>query len=130
MPCQSCGSETLTVPVSPELREYLPETPAAVALCRSCLAIGPAESTPESVPDLTELDDAIPDHSEAAVPLVLLLGLLDSLALHRAEITALLERVERAGTDPLLAVDRLADSYGDDAHVDLAGRRRQLEQLL
>jgi hypothetical protein len=50
--------------------------------------------------------------------------------LHREEITALLERVERAGTDPLLVVDRLADSYGETAHVDLDARRQQLEQLL
>jgi hypothetical protein len=90
----------------------------------------PTDESPDSVPDLTALDDAFPSNPDDAVPLVLLVGLLDSLALHRAEITALLERVERAGTDPLLAVDRLADSYGDDAHVDLARRRHQLEQLL
>jgi len=92
--------------------------------------MGPADDLPASVPDLTVLDDAIPNTDEPAVPLVLLVGLLDSLALHRAEITALLERAERAGTDPLLVVDRLADSYDEAAHVDLAARRRQLEQLV
>jgi len=130
MSCQSCGGETLAVPVPGDLREYLPGGAPVVAVCRGCLAMEPTDESPDSVPDLTALDDAFPSNPDDAVPLVLLVGLLDSLALHRAEITALLERVERAGTDPLLAVDRLADSYGDDAHVDLARRRHQLEQLL
>ncbi|WP_324665246.1 DUF6276 family protein [Haloarcula sediminis] len=130
MPCQSCGGETVAVPVPAELREQLPGGAPAVAVCRACLAMEPSADAPDGVPDLAALDDAVPSDPEAALPLVLLVGLLDSLALHRTEITALLERVERAGTDPLLAVDRLADSYGDDAHVDLAARRRQLEQLL
>jgi len=130
MSCSSCGGETLSVPVPAELREYLPGDAAAVSLCRDCLAMEPTDDTPGTVPDLAELDDAMPANREAAVPMVLLLGLLDSLALHRAEITALLERVERAGTDPLLVVDRLAESYGSAADVDLTRRRHQLEQLL
>ena len=130
MSCPACGGETLSVPISADLREFLPAETTAVTVCRTCLAISPTDDVPASVPDLTVLDDAIPTRDEAAVPLVLVVGLLDSLALHRAEITALLERIERAGTDPLLVVDRLADAYGEDAHVDLAGRRRQLEQLL
>ncbi len=130
MSCPSCGGERLAVPVPEKHRPSLPGETAAVAVCRVCLAMEPADATPESVPDLTVLDDAIPNDNEAAVPLVLLVGLLNSLALHREEITALLERVERAGTDPLLAVDRLADSYGADAHADLGRRRHQLEQLL
>jgi len=130
MSCPDCGSETLPVPVPEELREFLPSETAAVTICRGCLAMGPSEDVPASVPDLTVLDDAIPENDTAAVPLVLLVGLLDSLALHRTEITALLERAERAGADPLLSIDRLAGAYGEDAHVDLAARRRQLEQLL
>jgi len=130
MTCQNCGGDHVGIPVPPDLREYLPGESVAVGLCRDCLAIAPVDDAPTAPPDLTELDDAFPSNPDAAVPLALLVGLLDSLALHRAEITALLERVETAGTDPLLAVDRLADSYGADAHVDLTGRRRQLEQLL
>ena len=130
MSCPDCGGETLSVPIAADLREYLPAETTAVAICRDCLAMRPTEDVPPSVPDLAVLDDAIPSTDDAAVPLVLMVGLLDSLAIHRAEITALLERAERAGADPLLVVDRLADTYGDDAHVDLAARRRQLEQLL
>ena len=116
--------------VPAELREYLPGDAPAVAVCRACLAMEPTDDASDETPELTALDDAIPSDPESAVTLVLLVGLLDSLALYRAEITALLERLERGGTDPLLVVDRLADSYGDDAHVDLATRRHQLEQLL
>jgi len=130
MTCQHCGGETLAVPVSEELRQYLPGTDPGVTVCRTCLAIEPTDDPPAAVPDLTTLDESIPADNGAAVPLVLLVGLLDSLALHRGEITALLERVEREGTDPLLVVDRLADSYGSEAHVDLGRRRHQLEQLL
>jgi len=130
MSCSHCGGDLLPFPVPPESREYLPDGTVGVGLCRDCLAMAPVEDPPADLPDLTALDDAFPSNADAAVPLALLVGLLDSLALHRAEITALLERVERAGTDPLLVVDRLADSYGDDAHVDLARRRHQLEQLL
>jgi len=49
---------------------------------------------------------------------------------HRAEIMALYEEVERAGVDPLLVLDRLARDPDVRTDIDLAGRRRQLEQLL
>jgi len=90
----------------------------------------PATDPPSSAPDFTVVSDAFPANEAAAVPLALLVGLLDSLAVHRQEITALLERTERAGTDPLLAIDRLGEEFGDDAAVDLSRRRHQLEQLL
>jgi hypothetical protein len=64
------------------------------------------------------------------VPMALLVGLLSNLALYRSEISALLERVEREGTDPLLVLDRLAHDPDVQTDLDLAGRRRQLEQLL
>jgi hypothetical protein len=127
MSCQRCGGETLGLPVPEELRQYLPGDTPSVLVCRACLAMEPTDEAVDSLPDLTVLDDAIPNNPDAAVPMVLLVGLLDSLALHREEITALLERVERAGTDPLLVVDRLGEN---DAHVDLGRRRHQLEQLL
>jgi hypothetical protein len=126
----SCEDDSITIPLTSELREYVPGNAQSVLLCQSCLAIDPNEEPSDSVPDLTALDDAIPRDTDTAVAFVVLVGLLDSVALYRTEITALLERIERAGTDPLLALDRLAASYGDDAHVDLSGRRRQLEQLL
>jgi hypothetical protein len=62
--------------------------------------------------------------------MALVVGLLANLALYRSEISDLLERVERAGTDPLLVLDRLARDPDLEPAVDLTGRRRQLEQLL
>jgi hypothetical protein len=130
MDCPDCGHETLAFPVAPAVREYLPGDETGAALCRRCLSLHPTADPPASVPDFTAVSDAFPDDEDGAVSLALLLGLLSSLALYRSEISALLERVERAGTDPLLALDRLADDPSLDPAVDLRGRRRQLEQLL
>lgn len=130
MDCPACGAETLAFPVAPDLRESLPGEDPGAALCTRCLRLHPVADPPEAVPDFGGASDAFPDTPDAAVALALLVGLLDSLAQYRAEITALLERVERAGTDPFLAVDRLAADPDVDAAADLSRRRHQLEQLL
>jgi len=130
MDCPACGAATVAFTVPGEYRSLLRGDDPGVALCSSCLRLHPVGDSPESVPDFTEISDAFPANTEAAVPLALLVGLLDSLATHRAEISDLLEAVERAGTDPFLAVDRLADDPAVDAAVDLRRRRHQLEQLL
>ncbi len=120
----------LAFPVEASLREYLPGEDPGAALCPRCLALRPVADPPAEVPDFGRVSDAFPDAPSAAVPFALLLGLLSSLATHRDEIAALLELVEREGVDPLLTLDRLADDPDVDSGVDLAGRRRQLEQLL
>ncbi|MDS0221840.1 DUF6276 family protein [Haloarcula sp. S1AR25-5A] len=130
MACPDCGGDLVSFPVPADLQRFLPGDEPGASVCRSCLALHPETEPPAEAPDFAALDDSIPEDEAAAVPLLLLIGLLDSLAMHRAEITALLERVEKAGVDPLLALDRLDASYGDEAHVDLGRRRRQLEQLL
>jgi hypothetical protein len=130
MACSDCGGDLVSFPVPDDLRQFLPGNAPGANVCRSCLALQPETEPPAAVQDVTDIDGAIPDDNGAAVPLVLLVGLLDSLAMHRAEITALLERIEREGVDPLLVLDRLDASYGEAAHVDLGRRRRQLEQLL
>lgn len=130
MSCSNCGGETIAFPVAENLRQYLPDGTVGASLCRSCLTMDPVDDPPGEMPDLTALDDGFPSNPDAAVPMALLVGLLDSLALNRQEITALLERVERAGTDPLLVIDRLDDAFGDEAFVDLGARRHQLAQLL
>lgn len=124
MDCPDCGTAMVTFAVRPELRKHLPAEVPAAAVCPSCLALRPVE-TLDSSPDFERFGDAFPT-GEAAVPMALLLGLLDSLALHRRDIAALLERVERAGTDPLLVVDRIPA----DPDFDLVRRRHQLEQFL
>jgi len=130
MNCPECGTETVVFTVDPDLRECLPGEEPGAALCPRCLAVRPAADPPTGDPDFSQLGDAFPSNVEAGVPMALLLGLLSSLALYREEIAALLERVERAGTDPLLVIDRLAGDPSIDSDVDLGRRRHQLEQLL
>ena len=130
MACPACGGETLAFPVPPELRETLPGDDPGAAICTRCLTLQPVRDPPADVPDFTTISDAFPDTEAAAVPLAILVGLIDSLAQYRAEITDLLERVERAGTDPFLVVDRLAHDPEIDAAADLDRRHHQLEQLL
>jgi len=130
MECPTCGAATVAFAVPPEFRDYLPGSESAAALCTRCLSLHPAESAPDGDPSFGAVSDAFPTTPDAALPMALLVGLLSNLALYRAEISDLLERVERAGTDPLLVLDRLARDPDIEAEVDLAGRRRQLEQLL
>lgn len=130
MDCPECGTETISFPVEPSLREYLPGDEPGAAICPRCLTLQPVADPPAERPDFTPIGDAFPSNDEAAVPAALMVGLLASLATYRQEISALLEQVERAGVDPLLVVDRLAEDPGVEAETDLRGRRRQLEQLL
>lgn len=124
MDCPDCGAAMVAFAVPPALREHLPGEERAAAICPSCLALRPAEE-PDAEPAFERFGDAFPT-GEGAVPMALLLGLLDSLALYRRDVAALLERVERAGADPFLVLDRL----DADPDFDLGRRRHQLEQLL
>lgn len=130
MDCLECGSEAIAFAVPVEYREYLPGDESGGALCTRCLSLQPVEDPPPGRPSFDAVSAAVPDAPDAAVPLALMLGLLGNLALYREEIAALLQDVERAGVDPLLVLDRLADDPEIDAAADLRGRRRQLEQLL
>ena len=131
MTCSECGGEHLPFTVPDELREHLRGDSARVALCTRCLRLDPVDEAPAELPDFTAVSDAFPNDAETAATLALAVGLLaDSLALHRAEIGSLLERVERAGTDPLLAIDYLATDPDLDPAFDWERRQVQLEQLL
>ena len=132
MDCPDCGGGTLPFPVPEEYRSLLPGEEPGAALCRRCLSLhpDPDPDPPGEPPEFQRVSDALPANPDAAVPMALAVGLLDSLALYRSEIGDLLAAVERAGTDPLLVLDRLARDPELDPAVDFAGRRRQLEQLL
>lgn len=110
--------------VPEDLRGHVDGEPGA-ALCSRCLALRPAAPDPD--PGFAAVGEAFPT-GEAAVPMALALGLLGSLALNRRAIQELLERVERAGVDPLLVMDRLEPEVQPD--YGLARRRQQIEQLL
>jgi hypothetical protein len=127
MYCPDCNGQVTTFDVPEELREHLPEPVAHAGLCTRCLTLHPADEG--GVPTFEEFD-TWPDGADAAVPLAIAVGLLDSLALHRRSIETLFERAEAAGADPLLTLDRLNASGSVQPRVDLAARRRQIEQLI
>jgi hypothetical protein len=128
MNCPNCDSPTIAFAVPDDLKEHANDEPA-LALCTHCLSLHPAtESDADPNPDFTEVSDAFPT-GESATAMALVIGLLDSLALYRADIEALLEHVERTGTDPLLVLDRLAKDPELDPKVNLTRRRQQVAQL-
>ena len=114
--------------VPPEYREHTPDSAARAALCPACLTLSSAETAADE-PRFDRISDAFPT-GEAAVPLAIAVGRLDSLALHRASLEELLVAVERAGVDPLLVLDRLHAQGGVQPGFDLDRRRHQLQQLL
>ena len=130
MPCQHCGERVLAFRVPEEFREYLPDDRAAASLCTHCLYVAPEDDAPADLPDFTQVSDAFPGSRDAAVVLTLILALLDSIALYRQEVSALVETAERRGTDPFLALDRLAADPGLEPQFDLARRADQLGQLV
>lgn len=130
MDCPDCGAETVAFPVAEDLQPHLPGDEPGAAICTRCLALHPVADPPHEVPDFQRVSDAFPADPDAALPLAIALGLLENLALYRSEIAALLSRVEQAGADPLLVLDRLAYDETIETDLDLEGRRRHLEQLL
>jgi len=131
--CPACDHELVRVSVPADIREYAPEAAAVVGSCPRCLRVVPLDAPADSVADDSpagpEPPDAIPP-GEGGTALLLAIGCLDSVALNRPAIQALVEHAERAGVDAFLALDRLAADESVDAHVDLTRRRRQLESML
>ena len=128
MACSVCDSPIITFAVPEQYREYAPAQASAATCCTRCLTVEPADGEGKD-PDFTRVSNAFPT-GEAAIPLALAVGLCSSLATNRAAIEELLEAVERAGTDPLLMLDRLVDDPELEPEIDLERRRHQLEQLL
>lgn len=142
MACSACGSDSaVALSLSDEYRDYAPANAAAISVCTHCLTVDPIESdgTDDAAgvnterdggPDFSRLSGVFPTRPERAVPLVLAIDLCSSIATNRSAIESLLEEVERAGTDPLLVIDRLCADPDVEPAVDLERRRHQLEQLL
>ena len=129
MNCPDCGSQTVGFVVPDDLQQLIPADERALALCTSCLTLHPTSDDDTTLePEFAVVSDAFPT-GEVGISMALAVGLLDSLALYRAEIETLLERVERAGTDPLLVLDRLAMDPALDPRADLRRRRGQVEQF-
>ncbi|WP_136590780.1 DUF6276 family protein [Salinigranum halophilum] len=130
MSCPACDGEQRSFAVPPSLRPYAPDTAAWASLCTTCLRVVAADAN--GVADATVEWEPLPT-GEAGVAVALLLGLLDSLALRRADVTALLEHAETAGGDPFLTLDRLSEMAASgplEPHVDLDRRTAQLASLV
>lgn len=130
--CPVCDGPTVVRPVPAPLRERLPEDPALVRLCESCLSVSPAPGQQADRDwDPTSVSGALPADPAAAVAVAMLVHFLSSIALHRADIEAVIAFLEaEAGVDPLLTVQRLRADDAVTPATDLERREQQLGQLL
>ncbi|OYR67986.1 hypothetical protein DJ79_07255 [Halorubrum ezzemoulense] len=129
MPCPHCDADAVGFAVPPPIREYAPAD--AVAICTRCLRVVPAAEAGVAGdapvdPDLSVIDPAFPS-GEAGVALALCCGKLESFALNRAAIEALIGHAERAGADAFAFFDRL---NAPDAAFDLDRRRTALRDAI
>ncbi|MBZ6495598.1 DUF6276 family protein [Natrinema longum] len=139
MTCPECTTAVVSFSVPEAYRTDAPSGAAVVSFCPRCLRLEPTPDAPLDAdgngpaggePDFSRVSDAFPTTPERAIPLALAVGLCSSLATNRAAIETLLEAVERAGTDPLLVLDRLSADPSVEPAIDLERRSHQLEQLL
>ena len=141
MSCPRCGADLVAFAVPPALRERAPA--ATAAICTRCLRTFAADGSGEAVAadvdadgpdpdaspadlDFSAVDPAFPD-GEASAALALLCGELESFALNRASIEALVEHAERSGADVFAFLERLDAA---DAAFDLDRRRAALLDVL
>lgn len=133
MSCPACDGDRVAFAVPSSLRPYAPDEAPRASLCTTCLRVAGLDADDSEAEPSERVEwDPLP-RGEAGVATALLVGLLDSLALRRADVTALCEHVEGAGGDPFLTLDRLATmaAAGDlDPHVDLERRTAQLQSLV
>ncbi|WP_123619824.1 DUF6276 family protein [Halorubrum sp. CSM-61] len=135
MSCPHCNAAVVAFAVPPALREHAPDS--LTAICTRCLRTVPAAEAgadaetgeqfdDDADPDLSAVDPAFPG-GEAGVALALACGQLESLALNRASIEALVEHAERSGADAFAFFERLDAA---DAAFDLERRRSALLDMV
>ena len=125
--CPRCDAELLAFRIPDTLHDHAPEGDHQAAICSRCLAMFEADDAP-SEPAFDRISEEFPS-GDAGVAMALGVGYLNSLALHRSDIDALFEYVEREGSDPLMLLDRLSTQGSLQPAVDLQRRRHQVEQL-
>jgi hypothetical protein len=135
MSCPRCDATLVAFAVPPAIREHAPAT--TTAICTRCLRTFAADESDGAValdaaehtvadPDFSAVDPAFPD-GEAGVALALVCGQLESFALNRTSIEALIEHAERSGADVFAFLERLD---APDAAFDLERRRAALLDVL
>ncbi|TKX80901.1 DUF6276 family protein [Halorubrum sp. SD626R] len=134
MSCPRCDAALVAFDVPPALREYAPaDTTAICTRCLRTFAVGEGDDAvvaerigADPSADLSAVDPAFPD-GEAGAALALVCGQLESFALNRASIEALVEHAERSGADVFAFLERLD---AEDAAFDLDRRRAALLDVL
>ena len=129
MSCPHCDADVVAFAVPPALREHAPADSAAI--CTRCLRVVAADEAEivdgvSEDPDLAVVDPAFPS-GEAGVALALCCGKLESFALNRASIEALIDHAERAGADAFAFFDRLE---APEAAFDVDRRRAALHDAI
>jgi hypothetical protein len=127
--CPHCDADVVAFAVPPALREHAPADSAAI--CTRCLRVVAADEAEivdgvSEDPDLAVVDPAFPS-GEAGVALALCCGKLESFALNRASIEALIDHAERAGADAFAFFDRLE---APEAAFDVDRRRAALHDAI
>lgn len=128
----SCDLDPIAFTIPDSLREHAPEPTDAMAICPQCLALTVVDAEPApsaSDVDFSRINEAFPS-AEIGIAMALAIGQLDSIAMNRPAIEALVGFVSDHGTDPWLVLERLARAGSVDPDFDLDRRRRQLDQLL
>lgn len=128
--CSRCNADAIAFTVPPALREVAPVETDAATCCRVCLTIDPLDERPADGPSLSVVTDALDRDAETAAAVVVLIGLLESLALHRRDIQAVVDYLEAEGVDALLVLEEVAADPTLTPAVDLDRRLHQLQQLL
>lgn len=127
MACPHCTAPVVAFAVPEPVREHAPADETAI--CTRCLRTAPAseaDASPSSDPDFAAVDPAFPA-GEGGAALALVCGDLESLALNRARIEALLDYATSAGVDVYLFLERLDAS---EAAFDIDRRREAVFDLL
>lgn len=128
--CSQCRADAVGVTIPDRIRQYAQIDSPYASVCRVCLTVDLLEDEPTGDETLTVISDAFPDDEELAAMVAVVVGLLDSLALYRRDIQAVVDELEAAGVDALLVLERLADDQSLTPSLDLDRRVHQLEQLL
>lgn len=128
--CSECRADAVAFEVPPDLRSHAPAQAEYAVVCRVCLTVDPIDALPDEMEPLSVVSDALPEDPAAAAAVVVLVGLLESLALNRPDIESVVDYLESEGVDALLVLDRLTSDATLRPVIDLERRTDQLTQLL
>lgn len=126
--CSTCRAESIPFVIPETYRDVSPVDTQAAAACRVCLTVDPYDGSGDD--SVSPISDALPADRDTAAGVVLLIGLMESLALNRQAIESLVQTLESEGVDVLLVLRRLADDPDIRPAIDLGRRIHQVEQLL